>query len=176
MTDIIKSYTHPSYIFDGKIYHQLQREVQGVKRATNLYVWFQADRVRRKGTTCGNGYVRVQVLQKESPDPDTPWGTETVSILLNYVSVTALNTKGMTQKEVEGFGWAGSEEVAEAALQVQELVEDVDVPHLLDTMQKNAQYAERYATIIEEEVPDYLIIQSLAATDDNGIVNWKSED
>lgn len=174
MDRIIERYAQPSFIYDGKLYHQLKVLEDGVSAPSALYVWFETQRVKKKGSSCGQGFVRVQVIKREDVSAANPW-SEVITPLLNYVNVTALNTKGMRVPEGV-YGWVGTDELTEAARQVLALAEGIDTNHLVATFLKNKRYNMMYADIIEEDIPDYLIEQHRNTSDVYGEVGRGKED
>ena len=174
MSKLIARYNQGSFIYDGKLYHQLSVMEDGVASPSDLYIWFETKRVKRKDSACGHGYLRVQVIKREDVSASNPW-SEVITPMLNYVSVTALNIKGMRVEESE-YGWVGTDELTDAVTHVLEVSEVIDTKHLLTTFLKNRQYNLLYADIIEEDIPEYLIEQHRNTNDSYGAVSRGKED
>lgn len=174
MDSYLKEYTQPSYIFGGKIYHQLKNIFKEESRYSRLFVCFETSRVRKKGTTVGRGYTTIDIIQMCEPSPDTPWGSVSIEKMLNYVGVRVLNTKEMNAPKNK-YGLSSMEDVQAAFDYVLATFEDLDVEHFEETLRRNREVADRYADIIEEDIPEYLIIQSTKAIDKNGITRWNNE-
>lgn len=174
MDRLIAKYTQGSFIYDGKLYHQLSVLDDKVATPSDLYVWFETKRVKCKDSACGHGHLRVQVIKREEVSATNPW-SEVITPMLNYVSVKALNIKGMRLEEGD-YGWVGTDELTDAVTQVLEVAEDVDTNHLMATFLKNRQYNALYADIIEEDIPEYLIEQNRNTNDTYGAVDRGKED
>ena len=174
MDNYLKEYLQPSYILGGRLYHQLKFVFNGEKRYSKLFVCFETSRERKKGTTVGRGYTKIEIIQVVDPNPDTPWGSTSIETMMNYVGVRTLNTKQMNAPE-NRYGLSSMEDVQAAFEYVVDRFEDIDVEHLEETLIRNKEVAKKYADIIAEEIPDYLITQSLNAIGDDGITRWNND-
>lgn len=174
MDNYLKEYLQPSYILGGKIYHQLKTIFNEESRYSRLFVCFETSRVRKKGTTVGRGYTTVDIIQMCEPSPDTPWGSVSIKTMLNYVGVRVLNTKEMNAPQNK-YGSSSIEDIRAVFEYVTDKFDDLDPVHFEETLVRNKEVAERYADIIEEDVPEYLIIQVSNATDKHGILRWDND-
>ena len=161
MRSYLERYTQPSYIFDDKLFHGLRLNKASGGEYSDFYVWFETEKVKKRGSACGKGYLRVQVIYREGLSEANPWG-EKVTTLLNFVLTTALSAKDMKAEESQ-YGWVGSEELIDAVESVLDLNKAIDAEHLLQTFIRNRSYNRKYDALIQEDIPEYLILQSMNA-------------